>query len=73
MKKLYASALILCHSSYAAERLARKLSNKWSKFRDLRASGNRLTVISGPHVARYAKKQPETCNITELFSVSVSQ
>ena len=73
MKDLYKSVSILCHSDYAAKRLARKLSNKWSTLRDLQASGNRLTVMIEPHVARYVKKQPEMCQITDLFSVSVAK
>jgi len=73
MTTLYESVSILCKSNYAAERLAGKLSNKWSTLRDLQASGNRLTLMIEPHVARYAKKQPEVCQITGLFSVSVSQ
>jgi hypothetical protein len=73
MKELYKSVSILCHSNYAAERLARKLSNKWSTMRDLQASGDRLTVMTDPHVSRYIKKQPEMRQMTELFSVSVSQ
>ena len=73
MKDLYKSVSILCHSDYAAKRLAKKLSNKWSTLRDLQASGDRLTVMTEPHVARYIKKQPEMRQMAELFSVSVSQ
>ena len=73
MKDLYKSVSILCHSNYAAERLARKLSNKWSNLKGLQASGDRLTVTAEPYVSRYIKKQPEMCQMTELFSVSVSQ
>jgi len=53
------------HTPAAAQRLAKKLANKWSELRSLTPKGKSVTVPNERFYIRYIEKQPEFEGIAE--------
>ena len=73
MHTIHNLVAIHCETPYAAARLARKISNKWSEFDSLNAYDSTVTLNAQRYILRYAEKQPECSKVEELLSVSISK
>ena len=55
---------LVAHSPAAAQRLIKKLKNKFSGYSwDQRIKGNEVIYPMEPHIIRFIKKQPEVATI----------